>query len=166
MRVYVPATSGMLRALARDGELGPPPVTAFAVTPGLREYYVDDDLEELEYAASSEAARASLRLLDADEASARRRVVVSADVADSAVQIRDDLDLGVVRVETAIRLQWCAAVHVDDAEAEATVAIAARSIDAADLGEPDAEDRVDDSEGFELSWYATQELPDLLVELG
>ena len=66
MRVYLPATSASLRSLLNTGALAGPPLTGFAVTPGLREYYLDDDLEELEYAASAQAARASLRLLAAD----------------------------------------------------------------------------------------------------
>jgi Family of unknown function (DUF6912) len=35
---------------------------------------------------------------------------------------------------------------------------------AADLGDPDAQDRVDDAEGLGLSWYASQELP-ILIEM-
>jgi len=165
MRIYLPATSSMLRSLLETAELGPPPLTAFAVTPGLREHYVDDDIEELEYAASAEAARASLRLLAADEAAARRRVVIAADVSDAAVTVRDDLDRGVVRVEVALKLAWCACVHADDADASQTVARAAALIDAAELGDQAAEDAVDDADGFELCWYATQELAELLAEL-
>jgi uncharacterized protein DUF6912 len=165
MRVYLPATSTVLETLASSGVLGPAPLTGFAVTPGLREYYLDDDLEALEYAAAAEAARAALRLIAADPSAAKRRLVVSADVADGSVAIRDDLDRGVVRVAVEIPLAWCASVHADDADAEATVAAAAELIDAADLGDPTAEEAVDDAEGFELSWYATQEIEDLLAQL-
>jgi hypothetical protein len=166
MRVYLPATSTVLAALARTGVLSPAPLTAFAVTPGLREYYVDDDLEELDYAAAAEAARASLRMISADPTAARRRLVISADVADSSVEVRDDLDQGVVRIAVEIPLAWCASVHADDADAESVVAAAAEQIDAADLGDSAAEEVVDDAEGFELSWYATQEIEDLLSQLG
>lgn len=165
MRVYLPATSTLLSALAHGGVLGPAPLTGFAVTPGLREHYLDDDIEALEYAAAAEAARAALRLIGADPAAARRRFVVSADVADGSVTVRDDLDRGVVRIAVEIPLAWCASIHADDDEAEPTVARAAEQIDAADLGDPDAEEVVDDAEGFELSWYATQELGDLLSQL-
>lgn len=55
------------------------------MTPALREWYVSDDLEELEYAALNRAAEASLRLLAEDTAVPRRRVVVAVEVADSAV---------------------------------------------------------------------------------
>jgi hypothetical protein len=166
--VYLPATSATLRALLEVRQLGASgtdPLTAFAVTPGLREWYVDDDVEELEYAALLEAARASLRLIDADPSAARRRVVLAADVADGQVELRDDLDRGVVRVSGPVAIAAIASVHVDDAEAEAAVSAAAQSIDAADLGDEPAQDRVDDAEGFELSWFATQELAQLLDSL-
>ena len=84
MRVYLPATSTRLRQLHATGELGPAPLTAFAVTPGLREWYRDDDPEALEYAAMIEAARGSVRLIDADPVAARRRVVIAADMPDPA----------------------------------------------------------------------------------
>jgi hypothetical protein len=161
----VPATSTVLARLVSDGMLSSTPLTAFAVTPGLREWYVDDDIEELEYAASAEAARASLRLISTDPAAARRRVVIAADVADASVTVRDDLDRGVVRVDATIELPACASVHADDAEAEQAVAAASQVIDLADLGDEAAEDIVGDAEGFELSWYATQEIDDLLGQL-
>jgi len=165
MRLYLPVTSIQLAALAAAG-LGPAPLTGFAVTPGLREFYLDDDLEALEYAAMSEAAQACLRLIDATPTAARRRIVVAADVDDDQVTVRDDLERGVVRVGIAIPIGWCASIHCDDAEAEPTVAAAASAVIAADLGDQDAEDRVDDAAGYELSWYATQELADLLAEIG
>ena len=165
MRVYLPATSATLRALSTTGVLGPGPLTAFAVTPALREWYVDDDIEELEYAASSEAARASLRLLSIDPAAARRRVVIAADVPDASITIRDDLDRGVVRIEAEVPLTWCASIHADDSDAEAAVGAAAAQVDAADLGDESAEEVVGDADGYELCWFATQEIDALLAEL-
>jgi membrane protease subunit (stomatin/prohibitin family) len=164
VRVYLPATAAQLRELIGSGEL-PTARTAFAVTPGLREWYVDDDIEELEYAAMLEAARASLRLLDADPSTGRRRVVVAADVPDAAVQVRDELDRGVVHLGVAVRLSAVASVHVDDAEAAEAVAAAAAAITAADLGDDAAQNCVEDAEGFELSWYVSQEIPALLDSL-
>lgn len=165
MRLYLPSTSTLLRGLLDTGTLGAGPLTCFAVTPGLREHYLDDDLDELEYAASSQAARAALRLIASDPAAARRRIVIAADVADSDVVVRDDLDIGVVQVRGPVPLAACASVHCDDADAESTVALAAELIDAADLGDADAEEKVDDAEGFELCWYATQEIGELLASL-
>lgn len=164
MRVYVPATTTSLRALADEGSL-PPGLTSFAVTPGLREWYVDDDEEELEYAAMLEAARASLRLLDDDPAAARRRVVIAVDAADDGVTVRDDVDRAVVRLEQAVPLKDVASVHADDVDAEQAVAAAAAAITEADLGSERAQEAVDDAEGFELCWYASQEIADLLASL-
>jgi hypothetical protein len=165
VRVYLPATSRTLRELLTTGAIGPAPLTAFAITPALREWYLDDDPEALEYTALTEAARASLRLIDADTAAARRRIVVAADVPDAAVTVRDDLDRGVVQVAEVVALAAVASVHADDADAEPTVTSAAESIIAADLGDEDSQERVDDAEGFELSWYASQEIAAFLSGL-
>jgi hypothetical protein len=162
VRVYLPATTGTLRELVDTGQAGPAPLTAFAVTPSLREWYLDDDAESLEYAAMLEAARGSLRLIDADDTVARRRVVLAVDVADRDVTVRDDLDRGVVQLAAAIAMGAVASAHVDDADAEPTVGRAAAAIIAADLGDPASQEVVDDAEGFELSWYANQEIAVLL----
>ena len=87
MRVYLPATTSVLRTLLDDGRLAGPH-TAFAVTPQLREFFAvsdaEADTEELEYAALLTAARASLRLLDIDPLAPRRRVVL-ADLIEQEV---------------------------------------------------------------------------------
>jgi hypothetical protein len=165
VRIYLPATTSMLRELHASGQLADAPLTAFAVTPGLREWYRDDDLEALEYAAMTEAGRGSLRLLDADLDAARRRVVLAADMPDDAVQVRDDLDRGVVSVTEPVPISAVASVHIDDPEAAPTVAAAADAVIAADLGDATSQERVDDAEGFELGWYATQEIGPLLDSL-
>jgi hypothetical protein len=165
VRVYLPATISVLRRLVETSECGPAPLTGFAVTPGLRESYVDDDTEALEYAATLEAARASLRLVAADPGAAPRRVVIAAELSDSVVAVRDDLDLGVVHVADPVSLRQVVSVHVDDHDAEPAVRAATAVIDAADLGEPEVSDAIDDTEAFELAWYATQEIGDLLASL-
>jgi hypothetical protein len=165
MRIYLPATIGTLRTLVDTGLVGSAPLTAFAVTAGLREWYVDGDTEELEYAATLEAARASLRLLDRDPGTARRRVVIALDAPDSAVAVRDDLDRGVVVLAEPVSLTQVASVHVDDGDAAVAVAAAAAAIIEADLGDQSAQERVDDAEGYELSWYAVQELAALLAAI-
>ncbi|WP_199432456.1 DUF6912 family protein [Qaidamihabitans albus] len=167
MRVYLPATIGMLRQLVAEGELRPVSGTAFALTPALRESYTSGSTEELEYAALLDAARASLRLLASaqepgasDDKEPPRRVVISADAED--VTLRPDLDYAVVRLAGPVRLEDVAAVHVDAPEAEQAVLAAAAVVDAADLGDPDAEFTLGDVEDHELAWYAAQELPFLL----
>jgi hypothetical protein len=62
-------------------------------------------------------------------------------------------------------LATIASVHMDDSEAEPAVAAAAAAITAADLGDDAAQDTVDDAEGHELSWYATQEIGAVLALL-
>lgn len=165
MRVYLPGTTSALRRLVETAECGPAPLTAYAVTPGLREWYVDDDVESLEYAAMLEAARSSLRLLAADPVAAPRRVVIAAELPDAAVAVRDDLGVGVVRVSDPVSLRQVASVHVDDDDAEPAVRAATVVIAAADVGDPDASDVVDDTEAFELAWYASQEIAALLGSL-
>ncbi|EHK81442.1 DUF6912 family protein [Saccharomonospora azurea] len=167
MRIYVPATIGMLRQLLDAEELAPVGGTAFALTPALREAYTSGTTEELEYAALTDAARASLRLLASDsdpvevgDKEPPRRVVVSADVDD--VTLRPDLDDSVVKVSGPVAMTAIAAVHVDAPEAEQAVLAAAEVIDDADLGDEDAELALGDVEDHELAWYALQELPFLL----
>jgi hypothetical protein len=164
MRVYIPATLAMLRTLVDSGELLPVAGTAFALTPMLRESYAVGDTEELEYVVMNEAARASLRLLadelDSDSAALARRVVVAADV--ERVRLRPDLDDAAVTVTGAVPASAIAAVHVDVAEAEDAVRTAVAVVDAADLGDPDAEFAVGDVEDHDMAWYATQEIAFLL----
>lgn len=164
MRVYVPATVAMLQALLDDSELTPVNGTAFALTPALREFYTGGSDEELEYTALLEAARASLRLLsvelDRPDGSPPRRAVLAADV--EGAQPRPDLDMAVVRVAGPVPLSAVAALHVDAVEAEDAVRAAAKVVDAADLGDDDAEFILGDAEDHELAWYAPQELPFLL----
>jgi hypothetical protein len=162
VKVYLPATSRVLRELVDTGRLGPPPLTAFAVTPDLREWYRDGDIDELEYAALQEAARGSLRLLDEDPTAARRRVVVAAEVPEEAVSMRPDLDRAVVRVTVAVPMSMIAAVYLDGPEAEPAVRAAADAVLEADLGSDDAKFVLDEAEGHELLWHANQEVGPLL----
>jgi hypothetical protein len=163
VRVYLPASTNVLRTLVDDGVL-PGPHTVFAVTPRLREFYelsdAGADSEELEYAALLAAARASLRLIDVDPGAARRRVVVAADVPDAAVSPIDDADTerGAARVEGDVRLRDVASAHIDGAAAEDDVRAAVNVVLEADLGSDDAQFVVDQAEGHELAWYATQEI--------
>ncbi|MFF3344821.1 DUF6912 family protein [Streptomyces sp. NPDC002779] len=167
MRVYVPLTLPGLAEAYKTGELGSGPLLAYAVTPALREWYLSDDIEELEYAALNRAAVASLRLLAADAGAVRRRVVVAVDVPDGTATADPDrgLDpaaLGEVRVAGAVPLKKAAAVHVDGGDAEADVAAAVQALEAADGGDDDAQFVVDGAEDHELLWFATQEIPNLV----
>ncbi|ATL28185.1 DUF6912 family protein [Streptomyces formicae] len=167
MRVYVPLTLPRLAEAYKAGEVAPGPLVAYAVTPALREWYVSDDIEELEYAALNRAAAASLRLVAGDPDAARRRVVLAADVPDGVAVADPDrgLDqgaLGEVRIAAGLSLGKAAAVHVDSGDAEEDVRAAAAALGAADQGDDDARFVVDGAEDHELLWFAVQEIPGLI----
>lgn len=166
IEVYIPATLAMLRQLVADGSLWPVNGTAFAVTPTLREAYARGDDEELAEVALREAALASLRLLASDAGATMppRRAVLAAevDVAESGATYRSDLDDAVVRLGAPVAIDQVIAAYVDNAAAEPDVLRAIEVIDAADLGDEDAELIVGDALDHDLAWYANQELPFLL----
>jgi hypothetical protein len=163
IRVYLPATVAVLATLRKQGELGPAPLAAHAVTPALREWYAEGDEEELEYVAFTRAAQGALQLLRRDPAVSPRRVVVSADVPASAV-VREEGELGssVVRLTTPIFLSSVAAIHVDGVDAVTDVAAAAQVVEEALAGDPDAQFTVDGAEDHELEWYDVSELESLV----
>jgi FtsP/CotA-like multicopper oxidase with cupredoxin domain len=158
MRVYLPSTLPLLAQALQAGVLGPSPQDGFAVTPALREAYASGDEEELEYAAMTAAARASLRLLEPEDPS--RRVVLAAEIPAESVHWTAG-DPAAVTVTAEVPVAWVASGHVDGAAAEPDVAAAAAAVEAADAGDDDAAFTVDGAEGHELLWYATQELTDL-----
>ena len=165
----------MLQRLVADRSVTAVNGTAFAVTPALRESYAEGDDDELAEVALREAALASIRLLAGvgDELSSDiagraapaselppRRAVLVADV-DGATA-RPDLDDAVVRLSGPIAIDDTIAAYVDNADAETAVRAAIDAVDAADLGDEDAELTVGDAQDHDLAWYATQELPFLL----
>jgi hypothetical protein len=167
MRVYVPLTLPGLARLHRAGQAGPAPLTAYAVTPALREWYLSGSQEELEYAALSRAAQASLRLVAADPEAPRRRVVLAADVPDRTAVADPELaldaaSLGEVRLTEPVPLAKMASVHVDGDDAVADVSAAADALGAADMGDDDAQFTVDGAADHELLWYGVQEIDDLV----
>jgi hypothetical protein len=163
VRVYVPATVPMLTELRASGQLGAGPTVAHAVTPALREWYAEGDEEELEYVAFTRAAQAALQLLRHDPQAPRRRVVVSADVAASAL-VREEVELGssTVRLPQAVSLKEVASIHLDGPGAAEAVGAAAEVVSEALAGDPDAQFTVDSAEDHELEWYAVTELDELL----
>jgi hypothetical protein len=133
MRVYVGTTFEGLRAL-RDNRGLPSGARGVAVTPAFRESWASGDDEELEYAAMAAAAEHSLALIRSGAGG--RRVVLACDVPEAS---ETGSAPGEVVVPGDIPLRDVTAVHVDDP--------------AVDLA---------DAEGWELMWYATQEIEDLL----
>lgn len=166
-RVYVPATFAMLRELSETGKLAARSGWGFMVTPALREFYTEGDEEEIAYSAFLEASMASLRLLTiGDEADfPDRRVVISVDIADSAIKPQPDMGEPVVKLDPAVfGVEDVAAIHVDIEDNEADTHKAIEAIDTADLGDEDAELAVGDALDNFMAFYDPSELP-FLVEL-
>jgi hypothetical protein len=166
MRVYLPSTLPALAAALAGGEVGPAPLVAYAVTPALREWYSDGDLEELEYAAMIDAARASLRLLAEAPDAPPRRVVLAAELPGDLVSyepgdaaLAAERERSLVRLDVPVPLEKVASGHIDDVIAGPAVRAALEALPAADAGDEDARFAVDGAEGHELMWYAVQELP-------
>ena len=157
MRVFLASTLPALAEALQNGQVDPGP--GFAVTPALREAYASGDDEELEYAALTEAARASLRLIAADPAVPARRVVLAAELPAGQVSWdTEDGEPARVTVQAPIPVARLDAAHVDDPQAAPDIQKAAQALADADAGDDDAQFTVDGAEGHELAWYATQEL--------
>lgn len=88
VRIFLPATVAGVAAARAAGEIGPAPLTAYAVTGMLRESFADGDEEELALVATEAAAWHSLKLIAAAAAAGpgARRVVLTADVEDATVR--------------------------------------------------------------------------------
>ena len=160
MRVYIGTTYDGLRELYRTSTLGPAPLLGHAVTPALRESYAEGDSEELEYVALTAAADACLPLIAASPGEPPRRYVAACDVQD----VTPDAEAGRSGVVVPQAIPWrdVKALHADDPEAAPTMAAAASAYAAAMAGDDDARFTVDEADGWELMWFATQEVDDLL----
>jgi hypothetical protein len=166
-RVYVPTTlAGLARAQERGSleavaDPAADALAAHAVTGAIREWYVEGNLEELEYSALIEAAEASLRLLALEPTSARRRVVVAVDVPDTVVSPGGEARSS-VRISGPVELSRVVSVHVDEVESEPTVAAAVDALAAAADGDDDARFQLDEAEACDLLWYDISEIDDLI----
>ncbi|AKK08092.1 hypothetical protein HCH15_10740 [Corynebacterium testudinoris] len=167
MRVYLPATFGMLANFHETGTLTARSGWGFAVTPALVEFYTAGDEEEIAHAAFLDAAEASLRLLAIgdEETFPNRRVVISVDVDDSVVEMQPDLGESIVKLHPPqVTVDNLAAIHIDIEESEAATRAAIDAVDASDLGDIDAELVVGDAQDNFMAFYDPTELP-FLVEL-
>lgn len=112
-RIYLALTPDGLRALARNREVGPPPVAAYAVTARLeRANPASADEEELEHAAFTEAAGAAMSLQGNDVA---KRVLAAADVDPGLVEPDGNRqELSAVTVSGPVLLRHIVSLHVDE----------------------------------------------------
>jgi hypothetical protein len=143
VRVYVPLGRAGLEELSSDGSLaaGPgTPRTAYAVTAGLERAAPGLDVEDLEYAAFSDAVDAAGALRSAPR---DRRVVVAADADPGWVAPRDGQPVSRVVLTAPLALSRVASFHVDD---EVTGGA--------------------DEEADELLWYDVTELDDVRAFFG
>lgn len=163
MRVYIPATFGMLASLSENGLIHARSGWAFAATKELQEFFTSGDMEEIEAVAFDDAALASIRLLAIgdEERFPHRRVVISADVEATG---HPDMGESVVKLSAPVALEDVAAIHVDVQDAEEATKKAIACIDAADLGDEDAELAVGDAQDNYMAFYDPSELP-VLIEL-
>lgn len=161
MRVYLPSTLPLLAAALGAGSVDVP--VGYAVTPALREWYVEGDEEELEYAATSAAARAALHVLASGDGTTARRVVLAVEVADGAARPAPDLERAAVRLSAPVPLRDVQSALVDDPSAADDVRLAIAALAAADAGDADAAFTVEAVEDHELGWYAAQELAALVA---
>ena len=63
-----------------------------------------------------------------------------------------------MRIAGPVPLEKVAAVHVDDADAEYAVPRPPAAVDAADMGDLDAEFLIGEAEDHELAWYDPSEV--------
>jgi len=150
VRIYLPAS--LLDLVPADGGVRLPLTArrAHAVTAELRELFPDDGDEGLEFAAQLAAADGSLKLLGANPAAPRLRLVLTADVPDDVVRGVDDDDAAPSAVDVTAAVTWDAirCGHVDEPAAEPCVS-------AALTGAEGTLDRLDECD---LLWYDASEL--------
>lgn len=162
VRVYLPLTMPALTLALEAGSIESP--IAYAVTPGLREWHTEGDIEELEYAATAAAARASLRRLGGE--APPRRVVLAAEVPAAQARPAPDVERAAVRLAEPVHMTMVVAALVDDPGAADDVRRGVQALPAADGGDDDAAFALDTVEDHELAWYAAQELPALVETEG
>ena len=138
VRVYVPVGRQDLDDLAATGALAvdrSSPRNAFAVTDELRSRAAGLDLEDLEFAAFSDAVAASAA---ARSAPGDRRVVASADADPGWLLGSDGTPVSGVRLVASVPLSRIASFHVDETAGTAA-----------------------DAEADDLLWYDATELDEV-----
>jgi hypothetical protein len=160
--VYLPATIPLLREWLAGGVAAPVGL-AYGVTPSLREWYREGDIDELEHAASLLAAVAALELLAADERAPRRRVVLAVEVEEAQVDPDHD-ERGALRLRDVVPSAWWASALLDDDDASQAVTAAVALLRDSSASADDLDFALGEAEAADLGWYGVQELSHLLAE--
>ncbi|RMI03387.1 DUF6912 family protein [Cellulomonas triticagri] len=154
MRLYLPATLDELDDLLRGRAPLPAPRRAHAVTPGLVALLPEEDEEGVEFAAQLMAADDALVLLASRPSAPGLRLVVTVEVADSAVAAGaegegvDDEAVSLVTLLEPVSRDDVVCAHVDEPAARDEVARALDGDDAA----------LDALAERDLLWYDATEL--------
>ncbi|MCL6551065.1 MAG: hypothetical protein K6T37_08655 [Acidothermus cellulolyticus] len=161
MRLYVPFTVSALkrRWQGMESELVGPGTVVHGVTPALREWYVEGDDEDLEYAAMTEAAAAAVHLvvaeLNAGLPGPAGRVVLSVDLPDREVEHLPDLGMTALGTRVAVHASDVAALHADEAAADPELRRLAAAIREETDDAPALLEQIVDRD---LLWYAPSEV--------
>lgn len=111
-RVYLALSEEQLSVLAEGGAVGPPPLSAHAVTPALGKPGLTTDQEELEYLAWLAAVEESLQHTAGGSV---RRVVAAADLDSADVAVpTSGTPASRVEVIVAVERRWIVSFHVDE----------------------------------------------------
>jgi hypothetical protein len=162
MRVYVPASVGVLRSLVSDGRY-PGPLDGCAVTPALHSWFghEGDDDEPLEFAAQSRAADLSLALIAED--AVPRRLVLS---VESSARVDPTVDeLVGVAIDGGVMIGDVHALFIDDVVAVPSVRLALSALAAQAADDTTVPAEVESLDGHDLVWFAPEELPELVRSL-
>lgn len=153
VRIYLPATLDELDETADGAPVVLAPRRAHAVTPALRAALPEEDDEELEYAAQLAAADDALLLVAGRPHAPQLRLVLSADVPETAVAPvgDDDVAPSLVELRAPVPLADVVCGHVDEAEAAEDLALAV-------TGDEAAIERLSERD---LLWYDVTELGDI-----
>jgi hypothetical protein len=151
VRLYVPATPDELATLTGPAASLAAPRRAHAVTPRLSGLLPDEDEEGWEFAAQLMAADDALVLLASRPQAPTLRLVITVEVADSAVDVTpaaEDEPASLVQLTEALALDDVVCALVDEPAARAEVVRALDGDDAA----------LDALAERDLLWYDVSEL--------
>lgn len=170
----MPTTAEGLAVLAGAGSLGAGPQPAYAVTETLVAWWTDGagarpDDEELEYAATLQAAAASLALLEPRAVTTGTapacRVVLAADADAVGTSAADDDAPGAVSLPASPPRRDVVALLVDTVESREAVVAAVAALADDEAPTSAVEQALAAIVERDLAWYSPHELAGLVTRL-